>query len=75
MNLEENQIITLDNNNEYLIVKKEQYNNINYFFLMSNNKPISMMFVKEGVIDGKVNLIPISDNELNMVMNLFIKNK
>ena len=49
MDLEKNNLITLDGKNEYLIVSKVIYNNTNYLFLVNiyNNEDIKVCYEKK----------------------------
>lgn len=72
MKLEEGQIITLEDNRDYIIMKKTFYNNDFYLYLMAATKPIEVSFVKQENGNDVIILNPISDKkELEMVMNLF----
>ena len=47
MILEEGEIITLNSNNkDYIVVKSIYNNNINYYYLMTVNKPTEVLLVK-----------------------------
>lgn len=70
MKLTDGEIIELDDNKEYIVLKQEKYNNINYVYLITSSKPIEVMFVKQ--IDDELELV-VDEKELKEVMNLFIK--
>lgn len=69
MKLIDGEIIELDDNKEYIVLKQINHNNINYVYLMTNSKPIEVMFAKQ--MDDELELI-IDDKELKEVMDLFI---
>ncbi len=68
--MEENLIITLDNNKSYLIVSKITIDYIDYYYLCSTTKPLD---IKIAVIKNK-KLEFVEDSEtLNYVFNEFVK--
>lgn len=71
MRIEEGQLITLDDNKEYMVLKILDYNNTRYIYLMTSSKPIEVSFVKEEIVDNELTLVPISDTELVNIIPLF----
>lgn len=67
-------IITLDDNNKYLIVSKLYYNNKDYYYLVDINNPQNLLFCYE----DKQNLVELTDRLLlNKLLPIFsmISNK
>ena len=67
-------IITLDDNNKYLIVSKLYYNNKDYYYLVDINNPQNLMFCYE----DKQDLVELTDRLLlNKLLPIFsmISNK
>lgn len=73
MRIEEGQIVTLENNKEYLILKKVEFNNNIYVYLITAQKPIEVLFMKEVVSGDSTTLLPIDNNELADIIPLFEK--
>ena len=74
MKLEDGQIITLEDNKDYIVVKKIVCDDLNYIYLMTAEKPIEVVIAKEELINNELILNPITDeNELNLVISLFEK--
>ena len=71
MKIEEGHIITLEDNKDYMVLKKITYNNINYVYLMTATKPVEVSFMKEELINNELSLIPIDDSELVNIIPLF----
>lgn len=69
MKLSDGQIITLDDEKDYVVLKQKMYKNNNYIYLMTTTKPIEIMFAKQE--NNELNLV-IDENELKIVMNLFV---
>ena len=64
MNLTDGELITLDDDKEYIVVKRMECNNSNYVYLMTSTKPISILLAKEEVEpDGNISLLPVTDQE------------
>ena len=54
MRLEEGEIITLnDDGKDYVVVKEVEFNNKNYYYLMSAKKPVKILIVEFKVQDGR----------------------
>ena len=69
MKIETGEIITLDNNKEYICFSTLNHEGKDYVYLMSNFKPIEIMFAIEKY-DSKIEII--GDPELKeKVLNLF----
>ena len=71
MRIEEGQIIELEDNKEYMVLKVLKYNNETYVYLMTSSKPIEVLFRKEQLIDNEIVLEPIDDSELANIIPLF----
>lgn len=49
MMLEEGEVITLDSNGkDYIVIKKVNYKNENYYYMMTIKKPIEVLIIKLG---------------------------
>ena len=75
----EGEILTLDNNEEYICIARIENGEDNYLALISNAKPLQFRFAKEIIEDKDVSLEIIYDeDEKQKVLNLyqnFIKNR
>lgn len=72
MKLENGEIITLDDNKDYIVLKQLINENVNYVYLVTAQKPIEVLVAKLNDMD----LIPITDDfELKKVIELFKKDK
>lgn len=70
MKLENGEIITLDDNKDYIVLKQLINENIDYVYLVTAQKPIEVLVAKLNDMD----LIPITDDfELKKVIELFKK--
>lgn len=70
MEINNKDILTLDDNNEYVVVSKANYDNKIYYYLVdiANDKNIKFCYIYED------NLIEVSDNELiTKLLPLFLK--
>lgn len=68
--LKKGQIIKLDNNKEYMVVKRVSIHNIKYVYLMTTAKPLEIVIATEKEKDGNVVLSEIKDNdELDYVLS------
>ena len=75
MKIEKGEIITLDNNKEYICFSTLNHEGKDYVYLMSNFKPLEIKFGEQTIDDGEVNIRIINDqNEKQMVLNLFQNN-
>ena len=70
MNLEEGQIITLDNNKDYIVVKSVIYNEIAYVYLITDRKPVEILIAK---LEGESLKVVDSPEELEEIIKLFEK--
>lgn len=69
------QIITLDNNKEYMILNKMNLHNVNYYYLVTIKKPTEILVVTESKNDNNYVLEEIKDNdELDYVLSQLILN-
>ena len=72
MKIEEGNIITLDNQKEYICVSKKDYQGDSYIYLISNFKPLEIMFAKEIVEGDLVTIQKVGDQALKMeLLKLF----
>lgn len=71
MRIEEGQLVTLDDNKEYMVLKILEHANIRYVYLMTSSKPIEVLFMKEEIINNDLTLIPVTDKELVDIIPLF----
>lgn len=72
MKLEDGQIITLEDNKDYIVVKKMTCEDLNYVYLMTASKPIEVVIAKEELVNNEIILNPITDeNELSLAISLF----
>lgn len=73
MNIEKQDILTLDDHNEYIVVSKIEYENAYYYYIVDINNPENLKFVKETNNellelqdkDLVTNLIPLFINDTN----------
>ena len=70
-------ILTLENNKDYTVVRHLPYNNEEYYFLVEVDKDEELleeqMIVKKVVVDGEIGVAPIEDTEeFNEVKQIFI---
>lgn len=70
-------ILTLENNKDYTVVRELPYNNEEYYFLVEVDKDEELleeqMIVKKVVVDGEIGVAPIEDEkEFNEVKQIFI---
>ena len=69
------QVITLDNNKEYMVLNKTNLNNINYVYLETINKPTEILIATEVNVDGNITLEEIKDNdELDYILSQLVLN-
>lgn len=72
MNIEVGEILTLENDKEYIVVAKDKYQEKDYLFLMSNFTPVEVRFAKELVNGEDVKLeIVNNQNEKMELMKIF----
>lgn len=69
-------LVTLNNNKEYVCFEAITYNNKRYLYLISNFKPIEIFFANEIIENGQAKLIIVSDaKEKKDLYNLLVNNK
>ena len=74
MKLEDGQIITLDNDKDYVIVKQVLYEETNYLYLMTARKPLEVLVTKlQNTGDNQKLVVVDSEEELKKIVNLFEK--
>lgn len=61
--LEKGQIIKLNDNKEYMVVNVMELHSISYVYLITTTKPIDIVIATQKVIDGKISLQEIKNNE------------
>jgi len=68
--IEVGQVISLNNNKEYIVVNKMSLHNINYVYLITNSKPLEIMIATEKLVNGDIVLDEIKNNdELDYVLS------
>ena len=73
MKLEVGELITLDNNKEYICFSRINDNEFDYVYLISNFKPIEIRFAIEKTNNNDVELEIINNQEQKQyVYNLFL---
>lgn len=74
MKLEIGELITLNNNKEYICFSRINDNGIDYVYLISNFKPIEIRFAIEKVNNQEIELEVINNKDQKQyVYNLFLK--
>lgn len=69
MNINEKDIITLSNDIDYIVVKKINYNNLNYYYVADIKKPEDVKFLCE----DNNELVEIEDkNYINTLVNIML---
>lgn len=72
MKLEKGEIVTLSNNKEYICISTVTDGDNDYVYLLSNFKPVEVMFVKQKIVNNEVQVTVISNQEEKQkVFNLF----
>ena len=70
MNIDIKDVITLDDNNEYIVVNKVNYNDKNYYYLIDMEDSENLMFCYEDNGD----LVEVNDKELTAkLLPLFLE--
>ena len=70
MNIDIKDVITLDDNNEYVVVNKVNYNDKNYYYLIDMEDSENLMFCYEDNGD----LVEVNDKELTAkLLPLFLE--
>lgn len=70
-------ILTLENNKQYTVVKHLPYNNQDYYFLIEVDEDEELLddqlIVKKVIIDGEIGVAPLTDElEFREVKEIFI---
>lgn len=78
MGLKTNTIITLENNEKYVVLNETMYGGVKYFLVMGidNNKDIIPNKVKilEEIIDGsEIYVDPVTDPEMIVILTRILK--
>ncbi|MBQ7104442.1 MAG: hypothetical protein IJN90_01150 [Bacilli bacterium] len=72
MHITEGEILTLDNNKEFICLAVKNYKEYNYLLLLSNYKPVEIRFAKEIIIGNNIDLEIINKQEEKLeLMELF----
>lgn len=72
MKIEQGEIITLDNNKEYICFSTLSEEGQDYVYLMSNFKPLEIRFATQKVVDGEVQVTIINNkSEKQKALSLF----
>lgn len=70
MNIDVKDTLILDDNNEYVVVSKINYENKNYYYLIDTNEPDNLMICYE----DKLELVELNDKELTTrLLPLFLE--
>lgn len=64
MNIEIKDIITLNDNKNYVVCSKTEYQGANYYYLMDIENNENIKFVQEKQADGKTTMFEVEDKEL-----------
>lgn len=69
-------ILTLENDKKYTVLKELSYNNQEYYFLVEVDEDEEILeeqlIVKKVEIDGEIGVSPLEENEFSEVKELFI---
>ena len=69
------QVITLDDNKEYMVLNKMNLHNINYVYLVTIGKPTEILVATEVNVDGNITLEEIKDyDELDYILSQLVLN-
>lgn len=69
--LKEAQIVRLDNDKEYIVIKKINAHSFNYIYLITITKPFEFLIATEKLINGILEIDEIKDNsELDYALSL-----
>lgn len=72
MKLEIGELITLENNKEYICIKKTTFEGKDYVYLVSNFKPLEIRFAEESIENKEVYVTVVEDADLkNKLLNEF----
>ena len=70
MNINIKDVVVLDDNNEYIVISKINYENKNYYYLVDKNNSENLMFCYEDNED----LVELNDNNLiTKLLPLFLQ--
>lgn len=75
MKLEVGELITLDDDKEYICLSRITYEDKDYVYLMSNFKPLEVRFALENIVGEDVELTIVGDPELKKVLLELFNNK
>ena len=62
--IEKGELITLDDDREFVCYKKVRLDNVNYACLISSNEPVRIVVVREEEKDGEITLYSVDDLKL-----------
>ncbi len=72
MKIETGEIITLDNNKEYICVSRKDYQGSSYLYLISNFKPLEVRFAKEIIMGPETHIEIVNEQGLKVqLLQLF----
>lgn len=73
--IKEGQIIKLNDDKEYIVIKKISAHSFNYVYLITNDKPLEVLIATEKTVNGSLELDEIKDNkELDYALTLLSSN-
>ena len=58
------EIAILENNKQYVVFFNTNFEGNDYVYLMSNFKPIEVVFAKQIQVDGELRLEPVTDQRV-----------
>lgn len=73
--IKEGEILTLDNNKEYICLAIKNYNEANYLLLLSNFKPVEIRFAKEIINVENIELEIVNKQEEKLALMELFKDK
>lgn len=75
MHITEGEILTLDNNQEFICLAVKNYKESNYLLLLSNFKPVEIRFAKEIMMGDRIDLEIINKQEEKIELMEIFKEK
>lgn len=73
--IREGEILTLDNNKEYICLAIKNYKEANYLLLLSNFKPVEIKFAKEVINVENIELVIVNKQEDKLALMELFKDK
>lgn len=71
--IKEGEVIVLDNDKEYFCLTKCNYKGVNYLYLVGNFTPAEVMFAKEVLINGQVEIEEVNGELKSVLLDEFNK--